>query len=156
MRNLVRRFLVLSGLFGMFIFTPGIIVAGNLDPSNPPGPTMHTLDEIYAKLNSGAEIVSAYLYCSAGPGPFNIMTVPNNKIFILTDCFGWSGGGFVIEERLGGSPEHKVCFYSPGGTTPIINYHLMSGIPFAPNSEIWVGMGSTDSITISGYLIDAN
>jgi len=38
---------------------PGMLMAGDLDPSSSPAPTMHTLDEIYHKIDSIASLDKA-------------------------------------------------------------------------------------------------
>jgi hypothetical protein len=61
MKNQRKSILVLAvivAFLGLGLFLPGLISAGNLEPSSPPGSTMHTLDEIYNKLDqlvSGSE-----------------------------------------------------------------------------------------------------
>ena len=42
----IRVAVLVLAFIGMGIYMPGTIVAGNLEPSNPPGSTMKTLDEI--------------------------------------------------------------------------------------------------------------
>lgn len=46
--KVVVSVLSLAGLLAFSLFA----IAGDLEPSVPPGPTMHTLDEIYSKLES--------------------------------------------------------------------------------------------------------
>ncbi len=50
MRKQKRSMLVLAvitAFIAMGLFVPGLVGAGDLDPTEQPGPTMHTLDEIY-------------------------------------------------------------------------------------------------------------
>ena len=49
-----KKSLLVLGIAAGFmavLFLPGLIGAGDLDPANTPGPTMHTLEEIYNKLD---------------------------------------------------------------------------------------------------------
>ncbi|MFC1838570.1 DUF1566 domain-containing protein [Thermodesulfobacteriota bacterium] len=52
-RNKLFQVLTIIIVFiGMALFIPGLVGSGDLDPSGPPGSTMHTLDEIYNKLET--------------------------------------------------------------------------------------------------------
>ena len=62
-----KRQILVSGILKVFIAAgllfPGLIFAGDLDPTNPPGSTMYTLEDIYdvvsdtnARLESGAPV----------------------------------------------------------------------------------------------------
>jgi type VI secretion system secreted protein Hcp len=44
--RVIVSFVVLGGLFGFSLFA----IAGNLEPSAAPGPTMHTLEEVYSAI----------------------------------------------------------------------------------------------------------
>jgi hypothetical protein len=49
---------VIVAFLGLGLFFPGLIGAGDLEPSSPPGSTMHTLEDIYNKVaNIGASPV---------------------------------------------------------------------------------------------------
>ena len=42
---------IIMGFIATALFLPGLVSAGDLEPSAAPWPTMHTLDEIYNKLD---------------------------------------------------------------------------------------------------------
>jgi Protein of unknown function (DUF1566) len=50
-----KKMKVMAGLISILAVAfvlPALILAGDLEPAGPPGPTMHTLDEIYTKLEA--------------------------------------------------------------------------------------------------------
>jgi hypothetical protein len=49
------------------LFVAGRALAGSLDPTNVPGPTMHTLEEIYQKIDNLAIVTNVIMYSAAVP-----------------------------------------------------------------------------------------
>jgi hypothetical protein len=159
---LATPLLFLALLVTGHLVMPGANFAGNLDPSQPPtAGTMHTLDEIYNAVTSNAatnhvKYVSAYV--SGNGSIMSLMVVPADKTFIMTDCVGNVGANAEIhlQEKIGTTTQTKISFGSMAtGGIGILDYHLRSGIPFAPGSEVLVSnLGNTARFFISGYLID--
>ena len=50
------------------LFVAGRAMAGSLDPTNTPGPTMHTLEEIYQGLTAGTVTITVNNTLLAGQG----------------------------------------------------------------------------------------
>jgi hypothetical protein len=57
---------VMAVFMGTVLFLPGLISAGELEPSDPPGPTMKTLQDIYDKLDAiAADVFEIKTGCPA-------------------------------------------------------------------------------------------
>jgi hypothetical protein len=164
--NRQRKLLATPLLFLALLVTGHLVIpcvnyAGNLDPSLPPtAGTMHTLDEIYNAV-SGNTSANTVKYVSAfviGNGTtMSMMVVPVNKTFIMTDCVGNAQNADIfLQEKIGQTTTNKINFVSmPSPNNILLDYHLRSGVPFAPGSEILVAqLGNTARFFISGYLID--
>ena len=50
-KKLMFALAIMTAFITTALFLPGLVSAGDLEPSALPGPTMHTLDEIYNKLD---------------------------------------------------------------------------------------------------------
>jgi len=157
LKSFLAPFLLLSIFPLMHLAIPNIACAGNLEPIQPPTQgTMRTLDEVYNSVTNSKTIVSANVYYGQSSTQ-TAMVVPANKIFVLTDFIGIfyaAGWYYDVSEQIGTAPAQlKVRFYQ---SASVNSTHLRSGIPFSPGSAVIISnIGATNSVTISGYLVDA-
>jgi hypothetical protein len=85
MRN-IRLAVSIFIVFTLAMFLPGMSIAGNLEPTGPPGPTMHTLDEIYGLI----------LYCCKQQGlPKTGQTTCYDSVGTEIDCAGTGQDGEI-------------------------------------------------------------
>lgn len=96
-RNVAVGLLVLAGLLAFSFLATG----GNLDPSAPPGPTMHTLEEIYNLVQAGSGTAGggstgAFLQVEGIPGD---STDENHQGWIEIDSFS-----FGVHQTIAGTP----------------------------------------------------
>jgi len=82
-------------LIATVLFLPGLIGAGELEPSGPPGPTMKTLQDIYDKLDAIARDIfeiktgcqSHWRFCDMGDG--TVLDISTGLIWLKNaNCFG--------------------------------------------------------------------
>ena len=155
--SIVGAIIVVGGLFAF---------AGDLDPPEGPiGPTMHTLDEIYAAVAEPQccsprpeDIRHYFVYCSSCPAPavpqVIIPAVEGTTGFVITDFVVATSSG--TSQRLVRLFENGVeisAVYVIGGQTPSIATNFTSGIPVAVGSTITFDINnSVDTrVTLSGY-----
>ncbi len=130
--------------------------AGDLEPSAPPAPTMVTLNDLMVSLDNLSSQVSGYRYIVSAFGEananeeHNILTVPTDKTFILTDFTLKNNATIMLYETATDGTLTLKFELSAVAERP--QYHFISGIPF--NGDVtWKSYSST-KITINGYLVD--
>jgi hypothetical protein len=88
MRTNNKSILIVISVFAVLLNLPFFTWAGNLEPSGPPGSTMHTLDDIYNKLITIQKgcIGPNYRFCEMGDGTIQDI---NSGLIWLKDasCF---------------------------------------------------------------------
>jgi len=104
--------------------------------------------------------VSAYIQISQ-IADYTIMSIPNDKQFILTDIVGSSFGGassaniYVKEDTT----KKLLVILKWGASYGMDSISFSSGIPFSPGTNVVISNLQTGnpydlSITITGYLLD--
>ena len=87
---------LITAFAAMALLLPGMIGAGELEPTAPPGPTMKTLQDIYDKLNAIAADIfeiktgcpSDWRFCDLGDG--TVLDMDTGLIWLKdANCFGY-------------------------------------------------------------------
>ena len=121
---------VMVAFVGLGLFLPGLIGAGDLEPSSPPGSTMHTLDEIYNKLVSGcpecdnapvAKTGQTTIFATGDDGDYEMGVANPSPRF--TD----NGDGTVTDNLTGLIwLQYASCFGSRNWATALIDCNLLN------------------------------
>jgi hypothetical protein len=81
--RIIAAILASAGLLVFCLYA----LAGNLEPNAPPGPTMHTQDEIYHAVETASSGISQRedycQYIQFDTASHNILTVPTGKRFVV-------------------------------------------------------------------------
>jgi hypothetical protein len=103
-------------------------------------------------INSEIIISSFIVEIQNGAGLHEILTIPSDKTFILTDIWGTTGNNSIVYED-----ETKKAFLTGNASaSQVVDFalHLTSGIPFSPGTTIFISSISGHiHLTISGYYI---
>ena len=99
------------------------------------------------------EVISGYLE-TTGTAEQMILSVPSDKVFVLTDLIVSFSYGlhkfFLTEDRDGVQSTKLYVHYSDAGVNPL---SLRSGITFAPGASIVIKtIEGAGKVMISGYL----
>jgi hypothetical protein len=108
--------------------------------------------------------VSVYVQVQTNIADYNLMTVPDGKIFVLTDIIGSTDssiGGVRFFFKEDTTTKLHITWLGWGGARykKIDSINFRSGIPFSPESTVAISLVTIATphlvnITITGYLLD--
>ena len=131
--SIVGAIIVVGGLFAF---------AGDLDPPKGPiGPTMHTLDEIYAA-------VTGPPCCSPRPEDIRVysVVVPNDETgIVIAEVEG--SNGFVLTDVISTT---QFRLYQDTGDGPVQVLRAVTNVPVSFTTGIPLVAGSTLTVTFPG------
>jgi hypothetical protein len=166
-RRNIRLVVSIFTAFALALILPGLCMAGSLEPSGPPGPTMRTLDEIYSTNSWSKKLpCDSQTNCPRfeivmdGAGVLDKETglvwekSPSTSTFAWQSagyhCFGLLTGGGRCGWRLPTFEELASLF------DPTVYPRLPSGHPFVnvQSGEYWsatIPTGFTDRAWVVGF-----
>ena len=142
--SIVGAIIVVGGLFAF---------AGDLDPPvGPIGPTMHTLDEIYAA-------VAEPQCCSPRPKDIRVyhMSIPTQETTIIIPKVEGTNG-FVLTDVIGTGTTLRIFQDTGEGPVQILtivnsfSVGFATGIPLVAGSTITILAGQGLDATLTGYV----
>lgn len=109
------------------------VTSGSLEPSAPPGSTMHTLDEIYTKVES----------LSSPNGDSLPATPPFGEIFAIH---------MTVEGTAQGNIEGSITAKGLEGTIPVVTFEHSVHIPTDPQSGLPTGKRVHHPLIVTKYI----
>lgn len=159
LREQVVRALMRVGtmVVSSFVVVPSALAQGPLSPPGTPSPTMHTLEEIYNKVDDLAKNTKVFETSNTAytPGTSNstdTWMVPSGVSTILVECWGGGGGGGTMTGGGGGGYIAAKLTVTAGTTATLV---MGAGGNFGAISTDGI-IGGTTSFSLGGIVLQAN
>ena len=105
-------------------------------------------------LDAGSQKTIVSAWSGGGSGSLSIRNVPSDKIFTLTDIVVDFEDSMPKWISIKENSAIKIRLHFTGDPPYHRFFHFVSGIPFAPESEVIRDSNGASSITITGYDIN--